>query len=45
MASAQNKYGRLINDEYDILERFVSTVIDGKKIKIIRKPKSEYQIA
>ena len=45
LASAQNKYGKLINDEYDILERFISTEKDGKKIKIRRKPNTAYHIA
>jgi hypothetical protein len=37
LASAQNKFGKLINDVYDILERFISVRIDGKKIKITKK--------
>jgi hypothetical protein len=36
MASAKNKQGKIVGNEYDILERFISTEKEGKKIKIKR---------
>ena len=34
LAGAKNKHGRIVTDENDILERFISTEKDAKKIKI-----------
>jgi hypothetical protein len=39
LASAKNKHDKLVRDENDILERFISTEKNAKKVKI-RKAKS-----
>jgi hypothetical protein len=36
LASATNKHGKMINDENDILERFISTEMNDKKAKVKR---------
>ena len=36
IASAKNKYGKIVNDEDDILERFISTEKEGKVVKVKR---------
>lgn len=34
LASAKNKYGKIVTDENDILERFISTEKDAKTVPI-----------